>query len=163
MDDFGSGRPTRSTGTSRVGKPSGLASQRRAANPLKVSGWQNASPMSVASLRGNIVVLKFWATWCPPCIRAIPLDNELHETYRQQGVVMIGVCTGDDTAEMGAIANSENIGYPIVQDLKSQTAQDYNVKSYPTYVVIDRNGEVAFPRCKKRDVEDAIRYLLNGK
>ena len=137
-----------------------MASQILPAPALNVSGWENSIPLSIASLRGKIVVLKFWATWCGPCKDAMPYTNELLDEYGNKGVVFIGVCTSSGNERMSEVAAANGVRYPIVKDNQKKTLGAYKIKSYPSYVVIDANGNVRFPKCKKREVEGSIKYLL---
>ena len=66
--------------------------QGQPAPKLALKGWINAEPMTLKKLKGKIVVLDFWATWCGPCLASIPHTNELMEKYADKGVVIIGVC-----------------------------------------------------------------------
>ena len=129
---------------------------------LDVSGWKNARPLNIASLRGKIIVLNFWTTWCGHCIDAIPHNKELVQEYGNKGVVLIGVCTSKGNELMPKIAQENNILYPIAQDNNRNTGKAYKVNAYPRYCVIDANGNLRFEDLKKREVEPAIKFLLKN-
>ena len=65
----------------------------QSAPSLDVSGWENSRPLSIDSLKGKIVVLNFWTTWCGYCVDAIPHNKTLVQKYGNKDVVLIGVCT----------------------------------------------------------------------
>src|SRR3954447_6875624 len=66
--------------------------------PLSVSGWVNGE-VKPADMKGKIVVVDFYATWCGPCMAAIPHNNELMKKYKDQGVLVVGVCTSKNGQE----------------------------------------------------------------
>ena len=132
----------------------------QSAPSLDVSGWENSRPLSIDSLKGKIVVLNFWTTWCGYCVDAIPHNKTLARKYGNKGVVLIGVCTSKGTELMSKIAKENNIRYPIAADYNRNTGKAYKIKAYPRYCVIDANGNLRFEDLKKREVEAAIQFLL---
>ena len=132
----------------------------RSAPSLDVSGWKNSRPLRIDSLKGRIVVLNFWTTWCGYCVDAIPHNKTLARKYGNKGVVLIGVCTSKGTELMSKIAKENNIRYPIAADNNRNTGKAYKIKAYPRYCVIDANGNLRFEDLKKREVEAAIQFLL---
>ena len=66
--------------------------QGKPAPKLALKDWINSKPLTLKDLKGKIIVLDFWATWCGPCLAAIPHTNEMMENYADKGVVFIGVC-----------------------------------------------------------------------
>ena len=132
----------------------------QSAPSLDVSGWENSRPLSIDSLKGKIVVLNFWTTWCGYCVDAIPHNKTLVQKYGNKDVVLIGVCTSKGTERMSKIAKENNVRYPIVADNNRNTGKAYKIKAYPRYCVIDANGNLRFEDLKKREVEAAIQFLL---
>lgn len=133
------------------------------APPLQVTDWKNGE-VSAADMKGKIVVVDFWATWCGPCLGAIPHTNELMKKYADKGVAVVGVCTHSRGQEkMEEIAKQHNIEYPIARDPESRTAQAWGVRFYPTYAVIDRDGKVAAIGLRPDAVEKVIEKLLEAK
>jgi thiol-disulfide isomerase/thioredoxin len=114
-------------------------------------------------LKGKIVVLDFWATWCGPCIAAIPKNNELAKKYADQGVIVMGICSGRGQEKYQQIVETRGVQYPNVRDPDNKTAEAFNVMWFPTYVVIDRKGNVRAIGVATDKVEDVVKRLLEEK
>lgn len=130
---------------------------------LAVSEWKNSAPLELANLKGKVVMLDFWATWCGPCIASIGHNNDLLERYQREGLVLIGVCHTKGAETMGETAKKEGIKYPIAADSGGKTVEAYAVDSFPDYYFIDRAGKLRILDCKNANVEEAIKLLLAEK
>ena len=118
--------------------PAFQAMLHRPAPKLELSRWA-LGEVTRAGRRNRIVVVEFWATWCGPCIQAIPHNNELAARYRDRGVVLFGACTGGREETMEAVARGAGAAYPTAV-AGPGTAAAWNVRFFPTYAVIDRKG-----------------------
>lgn len=98
---------------------------------------------TLKQLKGKIVVLDFWATWCAPCIEAFPKITELHNKYSSQGVVFMGI-TNDPKEKLENFLNVQNIPFWMGHDTDGSTFKDYGVTWIPNYVVINRKGNVVY-------------------
>ena len=127
---------------------------------LKVENWINSEPMSLDELRGKVVVLDFWATWCLPCIRRIPHANEMVEKYGDDGLVFIGVCHTQGADRMAEMVEDEGIEYPVAADVKLRTSKAYHVDGFPDYYIIDRAGNLRVADCANGSVEETVKALL---
>jgi cytochrome c biogenesis protein CcmG, thiol:disulfide interchange protein DsbE len=99
--------------------------------------------VDLASLRGQVVVLNFWASWCRPCREEHPALLAAWERYRERGVVVVGV--GFEDTEQGGLAYAEEMGgdWPLVADPGSRTAIEYGVFGVPETFVIAPDGTIA--------------------
>ncbi len=132
------------------------------ANPPEIaaaSGWMNSESLSLERLKGKVVVLDFWATWCGPCMRAIPHTNEMMEKYGDK-VVIIGVCAPRGGEKMAETARARGIRYPICLDQDGSLARNYAVNGFPDYYIIDQQGRLVLADCSNGSVERAIEALL---
>jgi thiol-disulfide isomerase/thioredoxin len=135
---------------------------------LDLTGWVNGQ-VNLAELKGKVVLVDFYATWCGPCMAAIPHNNELRKLYKDKGLVLIGVCTSKEGQEkMEKTVKEKDIQYPTARDphLKSQKA--WAVHYFPTYAVVDRNGVVRSIGLQPQNVEKVVKKLVaeipvNGK
>jgi thiol-disulfide isomerase/thioredoxin len=94
-------------------------------------------------LRGQVVVLDFWATWCPPCRRAMPMLQEIHEDYAAKDVKVVGISTSERGGNPKARMNSKGYSYGLL--LNGETiAASYGVRSLPTCYVLNEEGVVVY-------------------
>jgi peroxiredoxin len=101
-------------------------------------------PVTLADLRGKAVVLNLWASWCPPCRSEMPALNAIHQKFRDQGLVVLGVNTTyqDDEANARAAIRDWGLTFPIVFDRDGATSRQYRVQAMPTTFFIGRDGVI---------------------
>ena len=134
------------------------------AQELSAAEWRGDST-TLAALRGKIVVLDFWATWCGPCMAVIPKNVEFVTKYKDKGVALIGVHDAksgwDDVDQVIA---DKGINYPVAldktEDGNGATTKAYALKFWPTYFIIDRNGIVRGAAIKPDKVHEVVDRLL---
>lgn len=128
---------------------------------LNLDQWLNSEPLSLESLKGKVVMLDFWATWCAPCRAAVPKMIALNEKYGPSGLVIIGVCNPKGVENMRTVAEQLDMDYPLCADTEGKVTEAYSVNSFPDYYFIDRSGKLRIADCKNGKIEDAIQALLN--
>ncbi len=101
----------------------------------------NGSPHTLSALRGKVVVLDFWATWCPPCRASIPVLNRIYQRFHGEGVKVMGVSIDDGSKDIRDFLKTHQILYKVLWDNKN-IADAYNVQSIPNVFVIDKNGVI---------------------
>jgi len=135
--------------------------EKNADNPpaIELSDWMNSEALNLEKLKGKIVVLDFWATWCGPCIASIPHTNEMARKFAGK-VVIIGVCHPRGSEKMAAVVKDKGIKYPVAIDKGGKAADAYEVNGYPDYYLIDAKGKLRLADCANGNVEKAIEKLL---
>lgn len=127
---------------------------------LNTTGWVNGE-VKPADMKGKVVIVDFYATWCGPCMAAIPHNNELLKRYKAQGLVLVGVCTSDRGQEkMAAVVKDRDIQYPTARDPDLKSEKAWQVHYYPTYAVVDRKGIVRAVGLQPENVEKVVKKLL---
>jgi thiol-disulfide isomerase/thioredoxin len=100
------------------------------------------SAFHLADLKGRVVVLDFWATWCAPCVEALPHLNAWHQQLGAKGLVVIGI-TQEDAGEVRAFfAEGHGVDYQIALDSAQDALRNYRVQGLPMTVIVDKKGVV---------------------
>ena len=99
--------------------------------------------VSLADFAGQVLVIDFWGTWCPPCLEAMPKLVALHEQYADQGFTIIGIATGDSPEAVKKFAAKHQVDFPLPL-ADDQVPQAYQISAFPTTFVVDRSGIVRF-------------------
>ena len=101
------------------------------------------SEMDLASQRGKVVVLNFWATWCPPCVAEMPALERLHQALGPEGLSVLTVSTDEDEAALHRFVAERSLTLPVLKDPGGRVAAaEYRTTGYPETFVLDRQGRV---------------------
>ncbi len=117
--------------------------------------------LSLADLEGKVVVLNFWASWCPPCRFEMPDFETAWNEFSDRDVVFVGVAVSDFEEDARSFARETGITYPIGFDGEGETAVAYGIKTLPTTVFIDREGRVARKLVNRANM-GVLKIFLNG-
>ena len=141
----------------RQGQPS-LAGSRAPEFAFTLDG----KPAKLADLRGRVVVLNFWATWCPPCVEEMPSLERLHRQMTARGVVVLGVSVDEDAAAYEKFLRERQITFPTYRDPSKKIAASYETFMYPETYIIGPDGRIArkIIGAQNWDGSEMMHYLL---
>ncbi len=155
--------------------------------PLGPATWLNGEPLTDDDLKGNVVLLDFWAVWCGPCIATFPHLREWHEKYHDRGLIIIGATRryqygwddqakrprreqnrspqDEDKATQQFLSHHQLKHRIAVLDDTSKLFEEYGINAIPTAILIDKTGKIRMVRVgsgeqNARDLEKAIEQLL---
>ena len=116
--------------------------------------------LSLSSYKGKVLVINFWATWCPPCRREIPDFIEVYREYRDKGMEILGVSVDETTAEaLLEWTKRTGINYPIAL-ATPEIVRDYEPGDYiPATIIVDGNGQIRYRQSSLMDKETLIRLF----
>ncbi len=99
--------------------------------------------LSLHDFGRQVVVLNFWATWCPPCVEETPGLEKFAEQMRPQGVTVLGVSVDQDGTALQNFATEQHLSFPILRDPDRSLAHRYGTFQFPETYIIDQDGRVA--------------------
>jgi peroxiredoxin len=98
--------------------------------------------LRLSELRGKVVMVNFWATWCAPCRKEMPLLNDLYKKHKQSGFVLLGVNIDNNPKKAEKMAKKLGVSFPVLFDSKKTVSESYGVSAMPFTVIIDKSGSV---------------------
>jgi len=122
--------------------------------------------LSLDEMRGKVVVLDFWGTWCPPCVESVPSLRTLHKRYaKEPSFVLIGISSDSEEGPWRDFIDKNKMVWPQYWDRDRKIARLFGVRAFPTYIVIDHEGVVRFRSVgaswtHATDLDDSIRKLV---
>lgn len=108
---------------------------------LKSNSGEN---VRLAELRGKVVMLNFWASWCGPCRQEMPLLDGIYKRYNPAGFEYLGINVEEDNADAKKLIKELGVSFPILFDPESKASKLYDVEAMPTTVLIDKKGEIRY-------------------
>jgi peroxiredoxin len=103
---------------------------------------RDGGTVRLSQLRGQVVMINFWATWCGPCRQEMPLLEQLHAKYEPLGFTLIGVNVEPDSALAQDFLKRVPVSFPILFDRENRVSEQFGVEAMPSTVLIDREGRV---------------------
>jgi cytochrome c biogenesis protein CcmG, thiol:disulfide interchange protein DsbE len=119
------------------------AGQRDPAPNIELPNLQGPGTSSLSDYRGKVVVLNYWASWCPPCRAESPLLERWHRRLSKSGATVLGVDVQDVDSDARAFAKKYGLTYPMLRDGPGDTRDDLGILGLPETFVIDRKGRIA--------------------
>ncbi|GIV66142.1 MAG: hypothetical protein KatS3mg047_0535 [Bellilinea sp.] len=100
--------------------------------------------ISLHDYEGSVVILNFWASWCPPCRAEMPAFQEVYDFHRDDGVIILGVNTTyqDDAESARQFAIERGVQFPVLYDFDNSVSRMYQIQALPTTFFIDRRGVI---------------------
>jgi len=93
---------------------------------------------------GEVIVLNFWATWCPPCRKEMPSMAALYRKYADKGLKVVAVSVDRDAGDLDAFVREYDLPFTVLQDINAEISHGYGVYRYPESFLIDRQGYVRY-------------------
>jgi cytochrome c biogenesis protein CcmG, thiol:disulfide interchange protein DsbE len=118
------------------------------------------------SLKGKVVLLDFWASWCEPCKESFPVMNELQKHYGDQGLVVVAVNVDENKSDMDDFLKANAASFTVLRDAAQKLVAQAGIATMPSSFVIDRDGKVRFAHTgfhgadSKKKYEQEIESLL---
>lgn len=106
---------------------------------LKSTAGKN---LRLSEMRGQVVMINFWAAWCGPCRDEMPFLDELYVRYREAGFTVLGINMDESAASAQKMASRLGVSFPVMHDARQAVSRLYDVDAMPATVIVDRDGRV---------------------
>ncbi|MGB8223393.1 MAG: TlpA disulfide reductase family protein [Polyangiales bacterium] len=126
---------------------------------------QSGKKVDLGELKGKVVLVDFWASWCGPCTREMPVLEQLQRKYGEQGLVIVGINIDRSPKKMANFLKGAPVSFRVVQDHKLSVASRYEPAMMPSSYFIARDGKVryvheGFEKKDAAEIENRIKALL---
>lgn len=124
--------------------PSQLRAEARSSEPTIHSLQTYGLEGNVPELKGHVVLMDFWASWCGPCAQSFPSFEAIHKEFRDRGVIVLGVNVDEKRELMDRFLSKHSVTFPIVRDASQKLVTHVNAEAMPTSLLIDGSGRIRF-------------------
>ncbi|MBB5052277.1 thiol-disulfide isomerase/thioredoxin [Afipia massiliensis] len=136
-----------------------------------LTNWQNSGPLTIAGLRGKVVMVNFWTYGCVNCVNTLPHVTKLYAKYKDKGFVIVGVHTPEfpferSTSNVQAALKRHGITYPVAQDNNSATWNAYRNQYWPAQYIVDQSGRIVYSHAGEGaydEIDRTVGKLLNAQ
>ena len=140
----------------------------QSAPKFNLSSVDGKGKVNLESYRGKVVYLDFWASWCPPCRKAMPQIEQMRKDYSSDEFAVVAVNLDNDLKKAHKVLAKEPVGYVSGSDPKQNLPKRYEIKTMPTAYLIDRNGVIryiheGFRKGDEKEIRAEIDKLLRAK
>lgn len=136
-------------------------------NPILVEGKTvGGEAFNIDSLKGKVVLVDFWATWCGPCVAELPHLQELYTAYQPKGFEVVGISLDTDKAELESFIKAREVKWPILFEESdgagwgNKIASHYGISAIPTMVLVGRDGKVISTSLRGPALDEELEKLL---
>lgn len=98
--------------------------------------------VKLSSLKGKVVMIDFWATWCPPCRKGLPITNKMHSKFASKGLKVFAV-SNEDKKTVADFVKANKYTFPTFLDLNNAAGHTYGIQAIPTLVIVDAKGNLS--------------------
>ena len=104
----------------------------------------DGTPLSLQALRGKVVLVNFWATWCEPCIREMPSLQQLRDQFHADGLEVLAVNYQEGPARISSFIEKLHLSVPVVRDTDGSVARVWGARVFPANYLVDRAGNIRY-------------------
>ncbi|MCS6946253.1 MAG: TlpA family protein disulfide reductase [Steroidobacteraceae bacterium] len=126
--------------------PTGAATTASSAAPAKAPDFRlplrGGGEVQLSQLKGQVVMINFWASWCGPCRQEMPLLDAMHRKYKGMGFTLLGINVEPDSTLAEQFLAKTPVGFPIAYDRDSKISKQFKVQGMPSSVIVDRRGNL---------------------
>ncbi len=149
-----------------------LAATGHAADPAPAPDFRlpvrAGGEVSLAGLRGQVVLINFWATWCGPCRQEMPLLDQIYQRYKGLGFTLLAVNVEEDSTLADRWLADMPVTFPVLLDRANAVSRLYDVTAMPSTVIVDRQGRIryihhGYKPGTENQYQDQIRTLIREK
>ncbi|MDH3527020.1 MAG: TlpA family protein disulfide reductase [Gammaproteobacteria bacterium] len=108
---------------------------------LKSDSGEN---LRLSEMRGEVVLINFWASWCGPCRQEMPILSELHDKYKTMGFTVLGINVEENSSDARKLLKEMPVSFPVLFDNDSSVSKQYDVAAMPSTVLVDRDGNMRY-------------------
>lgn len=139
-----------------------MLASRQNGQPDFTASTLSGEPVHLSDYHGQVVMLNFWATWCPPCRAEMPAIQAAYEQYHDQGFMVLAINNAEQPDQIQPFADAFALRFPVVLDTQGRLSQIFGVNGYPTSLFIAPDGEIYARHSGMLTPQQLERYITDG-